>query len=338
MHFLIAEDDSVWQRLEQSMVSAAGYQQITAASWPKVVSLLRQNRFDRMIVDLSLAESSESGIEALQFIARLNPPDTLVICTYSSNKFLESCYSLPFVKHVIPKSRISEHFDEIIRFFNGQISREELQAIVLEDLGASMMAMHPAGPVAKESRQTVFVVHGRDALARQEMFAFLRALGLNPLEWSAAIRMTGKGAPHIGEVLDTAFHRAAAVVVLLTGDDEARLLKKYVTKTDPTLEKVLTSQPRPNVLFEAGLAFGKKPDRTILVQFTEVRPFSDVAGRHIVHFRGSPSDRNELATRLETAGCAVRREGKDWLTAGNFKNVCRVAKLSGRRRKLQSYR
>lgn len=332
MHFLIAEDDGVWQRLEQSMVSAAGYDQITAASWPKVVSLLKQNNFDRMIVDLSLASSSDSGIEALQFIARLNPPDTLVICTYLSNKLLEDCHSLPFVKHVIPKSRISDHFDEIIEFFNGQINSEKLQSLILDDLGANKIGNPPGAFLGTESKQTVFVVHGRDATARSEMFALLRALGLNPLEWGAAIRMTGKGSPYIGDVLDVAFHRAAAVVVLLTGDDEARLLKKYCTEKEPTYEKVLTPQPRPNVLFEAGLAFGRKPDRTILVQFGEVRPFTDVAGRHVLRFTGSVDDRNELANRLETAGCVVRRDGKDWLTVGSFRSAFDEAKAPPRRR------
>lgn len=334
MQVLIAEDDGVWQRLEQSLAAAAGFRHTTAETWPKVVSLLKQGTFDRMIVDLSLVSNSESGVEALQFIGQLNPrpPDTLVICTHSSNKLLQDCYSLPFVKNVIPKSRIADHFDEIIHFFNGQISHDKLRALVQADLGAGSMSTHRDSPTGRLSRETIFVVHGRDAVVRQEMFAFLRALGLNPLEWSAAVRMTGKGAPYIGEVLDTAFHHAAAVVVLLTGDDEARLLKKYVTKSDAKHETALTSQPRPNVLFEAGLAFGKEPNRTILVQFADVRPFSDVAGRHVLHFRGTSSDRNELATRLETAGCAVRRDGKDWLTAGNFEAMFSPAKSTARRR------
>ena len=37
---------------------------------------------------------------------------------------------------------------------------------------------------------SVFVVHGRDADARRELFAFLRALGLAPIEWNQAIKMT----------------------------------------------------------------------------------------------------------------------------------------------------
>lgn len=335
MRFLIAEDDRIWRRLEQSIVDAAGYQHVTAESWPKVISLLRENRFERMILDLSLASNSESGIEALQFITQLTPPDALVICTHYTNKLLRDCYSLPFVKNVIPKSRISDHFDEIVRFLDQRITHDRLQSIIMADLigGVSKMGSGVDVSTARDGQRTVFVVHGRDSVARDAMFALLRALGLNPLEWSEAIRMVGKGAPFIGDVLDAAFQRAAAVIVLLTGDDEARLLRKYVVRDDPTYERRLTSQPRPNVLFEAGLAFGKNPDRTILVQFADVRPFSDIAGRHILRFRGTVGDRNELATRLETAKCAIKREGKDWLTAGNFEKVLEPVKSPSRKRR-----
>ncbi len=39
--------------------------------------------------------------------------------------------------------------------------------------------------------RNVFVIHGRDLLARDAMVDFLRALNLNPIEWSQATRMTG---------------------------------------------------------------------------------------------------------------------------------------------------
>lgn len=69
----------------------------------------------------------------------------------------------------------------------------------------------------------VFVVHGRDDRLRRDFFSFLRALNLQPLEWSEALRLTGKASPYIGEVLDSAFDNAQAVIVLLSPDDEVRL-------------------------------------------------------------------------------------------------------------------
>ena len=175
---------------------------------------------------------------------------------------------------------------------------------------------------AMESREgdprRVFVVHGRNKAARDAMFAFLRALGLQPMEWEAAVSLTGHGSPYIGEVLDVAFAHCRAAVILLTGDDEARLRQEYQTGHDPEYERQLTPQPRPNVLFEAGYAFGRYQARTILVELGQTRPISDIAGRHVVRFRGDTAERNTLKTRLQTAGCDVDDRGTDWLQSGDF--------------------
>src|SRR5579863_4829733 len=47
------------------------------------------------------------------------------------------------------------------------------------------------------SLKDVFVVHGRNEPIRNSMFDYLRALGLNPLEWSELLKATKKGAPYI---------------------------------------------------------------------------------------------------------------------------------------------
>lgn len=77
-------------------------------------------------------------------------------------------------------------------------------------------------------------------------------------------------------------------------------------------------QPRANVLFEAGIAMGRAPERTILVEIGRIRPFSDVAGMHTVRMDGSTPRRQELAARLRDAGCEVNLDGTDWHTAGDF--------------------
>jgi hypothetical protein len=165
----------------------------------------------------------------------------------------------------------------------------------------------------------VFVVHGRNHAARRAMFAFLRAIGLEPMEWGQAVSFTGQGSPYIGNVLEQAFAEAQAVVVLLTGDDVARLRPSYLTDHDPPHERALTPQARPNVLFEAGLAFGRHPERTILVALGQTRPFSDITGRYTILISNSVLSRQQLADRLKTAGCAVDIVGKtDWHGAGDF--------------------
>jgi hypothetical protein len=66
------------------------------------------------------------------------------------------------------------------------------------------------------------------------------------------------------------------------------------------------------------MAMGRDAKRTVLVELGNLRPFSDVAGRHAVRIDGTASRRKDLTQRLESAGCAVNLVGEDWLTAGDF--------------------
>jgi predicted nucleotide-binding protein len=173
------------------------------------------------------------------------------------------------------------------------------------------------GPTASSNRK-VFVVHGRDAKARISMFQFLRSIDLEPIEWSKAVQMTGKASPYVGEVLDAAFGAACAVVALFTPDDEGKLRADFINPNDPIHERNLTHQARQNVLFEAGMAMGRFPDRTIIVELGNLRPFSDIVGRHTIRLNNTTELRQDLAQRLKSAGCAVNLTGTDWHTAGDF--------------------
>ena len=175
--------------------------------------------------------------------------------------------------------------------------------------------MNTASP---ENAKNVFVVYGRNELAKRAMYEFLRAIGLNIVEWEQAVALTKKGAPFIGEILEAAFRVSKAVVVMLTGDDEARLKSEYYSLHEVESEKILTPQPRQNVLFEAGMAFGLQRTRTVLVELGTLRPFSDVWGRYSIRLDNTSAKRNELAQRLRSIGCDVHLEGSDWLFAGNF--------------------
>lgn len=169
-----------------------------------------------------------------------------------------------------------------------------------------------------ESSGAVFVVHGRDLKLKDSLFSFLRSIGLRPLEWTEAILATGKTAPYIGEILDKAFETAQAIIVLFTPDDEARLRQEYWTEVEPIHETNLTPQARPNVIFEAGMAMGRDPDRTILIEIGNLRPFSDLGGRHVIRLDNSTQRRQEVAQRLMAAKCPVILSGTDWHLAGNF--------------------
>lgn len=165
--------------------------------------------------------------------------------------------------------------------------------------------------------RSVFVVHGRNEALRKAMFDFLRSINLSPMEWTSAVELTGEGSPYIGQVLDAAFEHATAIIVLMTPDEVAYLQPRY-GHADGDVETLPAPQARPNVLFEAGMALGRDAKRTVLVEIGEVRPFSDVAGRHAIRLTNSTASRQALAVRLKTAGCDVDLTGTDWHTTGDF--------------------
>ncbi len=170
----------------------------------------------------------------------------------------------------------------------------------------------------KPNTSRVFVIHGRNEAMRRALFDFLRAIDLKPIEWSEAVALTGKPSPFVGEILDVAMQHAQAIIVLFTGDDQARLRDEFLSGNDPAYERETTPQSRPNVIFEAGMALGKYPHRTILVQVGTLRPFSDIAGRHLIRLKNTSKSRQDLAQRLRLAGCEVDLSGTDWHDAGAF--------------------
>lgn len=210
----------------------------------------------------------------------------------------------------------------------------------LERLRAARTAV-PSGPVASASSspviarqqaaagrrrkppgKSVWIVHGRDERLRRAMFDFVRSIGLEPLEWSSAVKATRKGSPYPGEVLDKAFAKASAVIVLLTPDDDAQLRKAHWRKGEDSYEKKPMGQARPNVLFEAGMAFGTHPSQTVLVEIGKCRPFSDTLGRLVVRMNDTAPKRKELADRLAAAGCVVDTVSTNaWMEAGDFSSA-----------------
>lgn len=183
----------------------------------------------------------------------------------------------------------------------------------------------PAGDAASgdivefaTDRRKVMAVHGRNSTARDSLFTFLRAIDLRPMEWTQLVGAASSGAPYIGEILDAAFSECQAVVVLSTPDDVAYLRGDLVPEEDPEGEAVPAGQARPNVFYEAGMAMGRFPTRTIFVELGTMRPASDLAGLHAVRLNKGPECRRDLAKRLEDAGCEVNTDGTDWLSAGDF--------------------
>jgi predicted nucleotide-binding protein len=257
----------------------------------------------------------------------------------ATNDDLWSDYSqrcpITVLREMTLAEKISEHHDDIqekIRRLESISERLELipvaehvSRVATGDAGSSPAKAKPSarapegqrGAVIEGDPRKVLVVHGRNEGVRSAMFSFLRAIHLDPIEWSEEVAATGEGSPHVSMVLDAAFSMAKAVVAVLTPDEEVRLREDLRSAGDEPSD-CFGYQARPNVLFEAGMAMGRCPKRTILVEIGRMRPFSDVGGRHAVRLNNSAEQRKELAQRLQTAGCKVNLLGKDWLSAGDF--------------------
>jgi predicted nucleotide-binding protein len=141
------------------------------------------------------------------------------------------------------------------------------------------------------------------------------------MEWDHAIKAAKGGAnPIVGDVISQAMKRVQGVMILFSPDEEAKLKGKLATDSDR--RKSLHTkgfQPRPNVIFEAGLALGAHSDKTILVQVGDVRDISDIAGKHLVHLSNSFASRKHLADRLESKlKFKVDLTGRTWQDIGDF--------------------
>jgi predicted nucleotide-binding protein len=227
------------------------------------------------------------------------------------------------VATVIDRSDLQSPFSESSLghwFYLLSGERTVLSALTAQEVGWRVVTGYSRPEVidSMADPKKVFVVYGRNDRIKRAMFAFLRSIGLQPLEWSVVIDETGKGAPTIDEILKTGFDLATAAVVVLTGDDEARIRPDFLSDHDSQTEREYTPQPRQNVLYEAGMAMGRYPDQTVLVEIPPLRPFSDIGGIHTVRMDNSIAQRQSLANRLKRAGCAVELIGTSWHTEGDF--------------------
>jgi hypothetical protein len=172
------------------------------------------------------------------------------------------------------------------------------------------------------------VIHGRDDDARRAVFAFLLALGLEPISWEAAVSETGGPSPYTLDAVEAALRAAQAVVVILTGDDRAQLRRELTgNPRDPALEPRL--QPRPNVFLEAGMSIVVKRHSTLFVRIGDLPDSvaSDLDGVNYVALTNAPSDRTKFRNRLGQAGCEMREDvASDFLdpaVAGDFEEPWR---------------
>jgi predicted nucleotide-binding protein len=175
-------------------------------------------------------------------------------------------------------------------------------------------------PLLPRKPNDIFLVQGRDVKATEGLKAVLRAADLRPIEWEEARRWTGRPMPYTLQVLEAAFDRVGAVVVLFTPDDRVKLREELLSDEDPDHERDGGFQARPNVLVEAGMALALHRNRTVIVEIGKgMRPTTDLEGLNVVRFNGDAASRAKLIGRLRDCGCEPR--GEEYLTVPGFDHL-----------------
>lgn len=185
----------------------------------------------------------------------------------------------------------------------------------------------PGGPASDQSEleRSIFVVYGRDVAVTGAVFQLLRGLDLKPLEWESLVRGTNRGiTPPLSEVVISAPRLASAAVVVLTPDDRALLHAELRKPNEDRHELHPMLQPRPNVLVELGIALGVYAQRTLILEFGDLRPIADLNGLNAVRFNQHTDyvdALRKIAGRLKQAGLPVDDSGSDWLNPTPFQNL-----------------
>jgi len=206
----------------------------------------------------------------------------------------------------------------------GPFLRLALEDILAAESAGSQPSVPATGQASEpvipnnEAHRNLFVIYGRNEKARTAMFAFLRALGLAPIEWPHVLDAEQEPNPDIERAVSKRLTSADAVLCLLTPDDIGHLRKELQVPTDPIHDREPTPQPRLNVVYELGMAMQWKLTKTVIARLGETRPISDVGGRHIPRFTGDLASRQDLIRRLKKAGLKVNDTGTDWHDAGDF--------------------
>lgn len=203
-------------------------------------------------------------------------------------------------------------------------------ALGMLELGAGqarsgLKALSSKAAPAAPPKRTVFVIHGRDFGAWEAMRDFLKLLQLSPENFSALQQSDELGANYsVQDVLRLAFQRAHALIALFTPDEHAVLheeLRLPQDLRDPS--NISRGQARPNVFFEAGMAYSKRRQQTVMVTFGNVGWLSDLRGVEPVAFtRDDSATREQLTARLRAAGVQVRiPRDKKHLEPGSFQEI-----------------
>jgi hypothetical protein len=168
----------------------------------------------------------------------------------------------------------------------------------------------------------VFVIHGRDIEARDELVKLLDALGLQHHSFERVAARLG-AAPFVADIVIRGIRDAAVVIALFTPEEHATFYDPVTAEYRGTAAGEARWQARPNVIFEAGVALGVARKRTILATLgSDVQLFSDVSGVHFVSLAGADG-KQMLRDRIEQVLGAPLEVDGNWESAADFRRILR---------------
>jgi hypothetical protein len=125
---------------------------------------------------------------------------------------------------------------------------------------------------------SVFLVSGRDKIARNYLVFVFTSFGMRIITWENALEASGgKGKlPTTLDVVSKGLELADAIVVLSTPDEYASCRRKFRKHKENAIER----QPRLNVILEAGMAIAlaNNKDKKVAFIMSNTRELSDIAG------------------------------------------------------------
>lgn len=223
-------------------------------------------------------------------------------------------------------SRIDVKINDLDSAYNAKAELDALSFDIELILNATSEDQMPANEIISPDKKKVFIIHGRNNNARVAIEHFVKSLGLVPIDFDELAADLG-GFAFVGDIVRAGLRQAQGIIALFTPDEFATLRTEYHGKHDKA-EAIERWQARPNVIFEAGMAYGMAPERTLLVTLgTDVALFSDVDGVHIVRLNNQVSSRSKLRQKLIGVKCEVNQRSDAWTDldkSGDFENCLPV--------------
>lgn len=177
-------------------------------------------------------------------------------------------------------------------------AKAELEAIFADDGAVAMPVGAAIGAPQKaaDRRTKIFVVHGHDSHALEQLELVLRRLNLDPY----ILQNNDGGSKTIIEALEQQiYHEAAFGIVLMTPDDFGYSKAKGEEGRQP--------RARQNVVLEMGMVFASLGrDRMVILKKGALEIPSDIDGVLRLEFNDHVKEiAVKLATRMKTAGIEI---------------------------------